>query len=422
MNRRGLPFRVKTTPRARALKEAIVACFSFSCGDAKQRLSGFGQADWESALWWLDISGMALYFLDRAQQLNVQSLIAPSVEAALMRRLQKNQIRLRALHQEAATLAAWFREGRVAYALLKGETLTPDSVPNSNLRCQTDIDLLVASQNLTLAIHYVHRLGYTLHAKSGKTLEFRAGAPSLPDLNNLYSVHTQRALELHLLADGCHESNMLTRRISRSIAGDGFDTLSPPDILVQQALHLLKHLCGEHTRLSWVLEFWQHVRTRRDDVEFWRQVQTNAGQESNGTLAMGIAFWIATRAFGSIDLPEFPQWREDTLPPRVRLWLERYVLDLLMSGQVGSKLYALLRVEIPSPPSERKSTKRILFPHYLPARLTTPDPKESVQEQWARLAIEGDFFLRRLHFHVTEGIRFGLEVARWKRALIRCGQ
>jgi hypothetical protein len=419
---RGFPLRNKTTPKARVLKEAILSCFSRLWGDAAQRLSGFDQEDWDSVLWWLDISGMALYFLERAQQLNVQEMIAPSVEAALMRRLQRNQIRMQALHQESAVLAGWFRQGNVSYALLKGETLTPDSVPDSTLRCQTDLDLLIARQNLTLAIHYIHRLGYKLYAKSGNTLEFRAGSPSLPDLNNLYSVHTQRALEVHLLADGGHASNLLTRRVSRTISGDEIDTLSPADIVVQQALHLLKHLCGEHTRVSWVLEFERHVQARRNDVEFWQQVQLIASKERNGNLAMGIAFWIATRMFGSIDLAAFPQWREDALPPRVRLWLERYVIDLLMSDSIGSKLYALLRTEIPGNPDEQRSTKKILFPHYLPARLATPGPNESAQERRERLAVESDYFLRRLHFHLTEGIRFGVEIARWKRALIRCGQ
>jgi hypothetical protein len=422
MSSRGFPFRNKATPRTRALKDAIVACFKRAGGDAAQQLSSYSQADWESALWWLDISGMALYFLDRAQQLCLQDVIPPSVHDALMRRLQRNQIRMRALHQESAVLSGWFREGRVAFAMLKGETLTPDSVPDSTLRCQTDIDVLIARQDLTLCIHYLHRLGYKLYAKSGNTLEFRAGAPSLPDLNNIYSVHTQRALEVHLLADDGHQSNLLTRRVCRSFGGDEFDTLSSPDIFVQQAQHLLKHLCGEHTRLSWVLEFWRHAQARRNDVHFWQQVKSIADHESNGNLAISIAFWIASRMFGLFDLAEFPQWREDSLPPRVRLWLERYVLDLLISDSTGSKLYALLRVEIPCERGERRSTKKILFPHYLPARLTTPDPNETAHEQWDRLTVEGDFFLRRLHFHLTEGIRFGIEVTRWKRALIRCGQ
>jgi hypothetical protein len=422
MNSRGLPFRNKATPLARVLKEAIVACFSDTGSDAAHRLSGFNEADWESALWWLDISGMALYFFEKVRRLNVQEMIAPGVEAALLRRLQRNQIRMRALHQEAAVLACWFRGGRVAYALFKGETLTPDSVQDSTLRCQTDLDLLVARRDLALAIHYIHRLGYKLHAKSGNTLEFRAGSPSLPDMNNIYSVHAQRALEVHLPAHDGVESGLLTRRVTRSIGGDDFDTLSPPDILVQQALHLLKHLCGEHTRLSWVLEFGRHVQARRNDVEFWRQVRLIANQERNGNLAMGVAFWIVTRMFGSVGLAEYPQWREDALPPRVRLWLERYVIDLLLSNSAGSKLYALLRAEVSFSPDERRSTRKILFPHYLPARLATPDPNESAEERWERLAVEGDFFLRRLHFHVTEGIRFGVEVARWKRALIRCGQ
>jgi hypothetical protein len=418
---RAFPLRNKKTARTQALKQSIVACFTCDPKDAGKLLNSFHPSDWESALWWLDISGMALYFLDRAQQLHVQALIPPQVEAALMRRLQRNQIRLRALHQEAAVLAGWFRGGGIHYALLKGASLSPDSVPTPSLRCQADLDFLVTRQNASLAIHYVHRLGYRLHAISGMSLEFRAGPTSLPDLNNIYSARTQRALELHLMG-GDGDISVLSRTVARLIDGEEFDTLSPPDILVQQALHLLKHLCGEHTRLSWFLEFRRHMQTRRDDVQFWNSAQLIASSERNGNLAMAVTAWAAGRMFGTLDLSRFPQWQEGSLSRGVRLWLERYAVDLLMSDSVGSKLYALLRSEISSDLPEQRSTKKILFPHYLPTRQTVAEPNESMKQRWRRILIECDFLLRRLYFHVSEGFRLGLELARWKKALVRSGE
>jgi len=46
----------------------------------------------------------------------------------------------------------------IPYALLKGFSLTPDSVPDPTLRWQTDLDFLIPKKNLQLASHYLRRL------------------------------------------------------------------------------------------------------------------------------------------------------------------------------------------------------------------------------------------------------------------------
>jgi hypothetical protein len=414
--------RNRTTARTRELKEAIVASFSAEGDDVAMGLGGFTEADWKSVLWWLDISGMAIYFLDQTRRVGVTSLIPLAVEGDLAERSQRNRLRIQALKEEACTLAQWLENESIPYALLKGITLTPDSVSDPALRCQTDMDFLVAKESESLAFECVRRLGYKLHAKSGNTLELRAGEAGLPDMAKMYSVHAQRALELHLLPKENGISDLLNRRTTRDFDGAPIATLSPADILVQQALHLLKHLCGEHTRLSWVLEFWRHVEARRFDQKFWAEAEIFAAEEMNGDLALGAALWLADEFFGGASMELPMQWKAEALPPRIRRWLRLYARELLLGDSIGSKLYVLLRSEVPCRTEDIKKSHRFLFPHYMPARITQPRAGERLGERWVRYVIEGEFFLRRIRFHVVEGFRYTIEASRWRRDTVRYGR
>ncbi len=401
------------------MKEAIVSSFVLEPGETRRRLAEFNDADWLSVLWWLDVNGMAIYSLDRARSIGADKLIPHSVEAGLAQRLENNRIRMDTLRQESHRVASSFESAGISYALLKGITLAPESVPESALRCQTDLDFLVAGSNAEQAIHCINQLGYRLHARSGNTLEFRAGVMPLPDMANLYAVHSLRALELHLLPEGTGDSDLLTRKVSRNFIGFRIDALSPVDILVQQALHLLKHLCSEHTRLSWILEFWRHVNARRREEEFWHLVASNAAVTPNGDLAMAVAFWAAGEFFSAAieDLPK--QWRAEALPVRVKLWLERYARRLLLSDTVGNKLYAFLRREVPHVPNAMRTTWDILLPRVLPAPVLEPRRGESLTDRWNRYMAEVFFFSRRFAFHLREGARFAVESSRWNRAVVR---
>jgi hypothetical protein len=410
--------RAKPTARSLELKEAIIASFVLEPGEACRRLAGFDEADWLSVMWWLDVSGMAIYSLDLVQRIGAGEMIPRNVQASLAQRLKNNGIRMEALRHESYAVAECFESENIPYALLKGITLAPESAPRSELRCQTDLDFLVAERSEQQAIRAIGQLGYRLHARSGNTLEFRAGVMPLPDLANLYTVHTLRALELHLLPESNSESNRLERRVNRDFNGFRIDALAPADILVQQALHLLKHLCGEHTRLSWVLEFWRHVNVREGDDGFWRGVELVATESMNADLAMGVASSLAAQFFGKpAGLPA--RWSAEALPVRVRLWLERYARRLLVSDAVGSKLYALLRREVPSAAHETRKTRDILLPRVLPAPLLESQSGESLADRWKRYGIETQFLLRRLGFHIREGVRFAVESPRWSRAVAR---
>src|SRR6185437_7033847 len=207
--------RRKASTRSLQLKQAILAVFTHA-ESAAGRLKEFSEADWTAALWWLDISGMALYLLDEVRRQNLTQHIPRAVITELELRLVRNRDRTSGLLRDALSLGRCFEATGVPYALLKGISLVPDSVPDAGLRSQTDLDLLVARGGLRKARQTVTRLGYSLHGDSGSTLEFREGRTGKPDMAKMYSIHSQRALELHVDDDN---SELLARRRIREFAG-----------------------------------------------------------------------------------------------------------------------------------------------------------------------------------------------------------
>lgn len=358
---------------------------------------------------------MALYLLGVVRQVGDESSIPGTVLAGLEERQKHNAIRCRALLREAGTLCGWFRDAGIPFAVLKGITLSPDSVPDCASRLQTDLDFMVRRKDLKIACHFASRLGYRVHADDGATIEFRAGQCGKPDILNAYSVRAQRALELHVVDD---DAALLARSCVRTIDGVAISSLSPEDILVQQAMHLLKHLCGEHARLSWVLEFRRHVAARHADTRFWEGVWHSAASTRNGELALGVALWLSNNLFGPDGFGR-ARWSADSLPERIKLWLSWYSERVFLSGGSGSKAYLLLRDEIARGTGETTRTRSFLIPVCLPVAIYKPAEPETASLRILRYSTNARYFFQRLRFHVFEGVRFGVEAARWRRAIAR---
>jgi len=401
------------------LKRAIVG--SFSAGkDRFVPLGLFREGDWKRVLWWLDVSGMALYFLAQIGAACAEEMIPNAILASLRDRHARNRRRTDSLLQETVRLAAWFDSAGVAYAVLKGVSLVPDSVPEAALRSQSDLDFVISRSNADTVREGMRRLGYTLFTQTDYALEFRKGAMGSSSIANIYSDQIQRVLEIHIDDDG---SERLERRCFRDVGGSRIASLSEADILVGQAMHLLKHLCDEYTRLSWLLEFKRHVEARRGDVEFWCEVERIAGSMRQGNVAMAVSLRLAGETFHLEEDGIPTQWRCERIPDRVLLWLDFYAIELLLSDSVGSKLYALLRSELARCElGEPLSTRRVLFPTYLPKRITEATGSETPAVRMRRYLVQARYAAARLYFHVTAGARLVMESTRWRRAAPRCGR
>jgi hypothetical protein len=191
-------------------------------------------------------------------------------------------------------------------------------------------------------------------------------------------------------------------------------SLAPADIFVLQAQHLFKHMCGEHTRASWVLEYWRHVCARKVDANFWREVEQVAMCE-DAAIAIGAATLLTTLIFGPFAPSELTRWSLDRLPPAICLWIHLYGKRVLLSDSPGSKLYLLLRKQLN--PHAKHEHRRLIFPIHLPQRITRSQACEGLQGRTRRFRVQMMFSARRLRFHLAEGLRLAIESPRWERRL-----
>jgi hypothetical protein len=408
-----------TSGRSKRLKEAVLASFFGSASEVEVRFSIFTSRDWERILFWLDISGLALYLLDRLVDLGVERILPGEILLRLQNNFAENRERTDALFHEAVAISSAMRHEQISFALLKGITLTPESVRDGALRWQIDLDFLVASCDATTARHVLMMFGYGLHAVSGNSMEFTAGHFSAPDIHKIYRVHSQRSLELHMVSTAAsrngERNDLLSRTRLRGFGQTAIPVLSPADILVQQSLHLFKHLCGEHTRASWVLEFWRHVESRRDDADFWNEVEQIAAGEPQGELALGAAIRLSTQTFGAVAPESLAQRATERLPHKVRLWIETFGERVLLADSPGNKLYLILRQELRAGSANRPTIRRLVFPSHLPPPITRGVPGERLPVRLIRYRTEVRYVLSRLCFHLVEGLKYAIEFSRWQR-------
>jgi len=414
------PIQIETNESGRAarLKDAVLASFFEPAPSIQARLQEFTARDWKRAKYWLDVSGLALYFFDRLQKMNLQNCLPEVLLLEFCRNLDENRQRTAALLAEAVKVTHALRDMRVECAILKGITLPPESVPDSSLRNQMDLDLLIRESDLNRTRDCLAAFGYSLHAVSGSTWEFKAGPSGTSSLENLYQVRPERSLEVHVDTD--HSRDSKADRLERSewqlVRENWLAALSPADIFVLQGQHLFKHMCGEYTRASWVLEFWRHVCARRDDAVFWREVESLAAKKPGSGAAIGAALLLTSLSFGACVPRELACWSMDKLPPGICLWIQMYGRRILLADKPGSKLYLLLRKELRKDSSaDRSERRRLLLPLHWPQKITRAAEGESVIGRIRRARVQTRFTMRRLRFHLLEGCALVIESVRWQR-------
>ncbi len=420
MNVGKVNFEMRRSNRSLRLKESVIAAFWEPAPSIRARLSEFSATDWLKAMFWLDVSGLALYLLDRLTQLGIEQCLPEPILARLRNNQADNRKRTAWLFEEAVTVAGALKQCNVTFAFLKGFTLPTESAPDNVLRCQMDLDLLIRESDGEVAKECLGELGYVLDSVSDMTWEFKEGVSGLSTIDDIYKVRQERALDLHLLRASEHGSNFqildrLSRAQLRTINGVGLPVLSPADVFVQQAQHLFKHLCSEHTRAFWVLEFWRHASARRSDTDFWSEVEMIAASEPKAELAVGVATMLATLMFGQFAPQQLSRWSMDRLSPAVCLWLQLYGHRVLLSDSPRSKLYLLLQPQLIPNASALRNVRSFIFPVHWPQRVTRSEAGEPTLSRVLRYWAQSKFALSRLRFHTTEGLRYAVESMRWQR-------
>lgn len=380
------------------------------------QLASITHAEWKQLLHWLDTSGLALYFLDRLIEQDLTEILPPNILARLQQSMAQNAERIEAMVEESNRIQIRLQALGVSYAVLKGFSLCPTSVPKPELRSQLDLDFLVSREHAGAAKNVLEENGYELKAVSGRSWEFKAHTGSTASLKDLYKSGKTRSAELHLENSTAHESALLNRLEWVSFRGISMPVLPSADLFLGQALHLCKHLLSEMSRTAHFIEFRRHVIARFGDGPFWHQVKKQASHAPDVCLRLGVVVRVTSLAMGKFAPEALTVWTSDQLPAGTRLWLDRYSHRLVLAGFPGSKLYLVLQKELEAagvPP--RGSRLRLLIPRRLPPAITHRVEGESLSTTIRRNLRELRFITFRLRFHIVEGTRYLLESAIWRQ-------
>jgi hypothetical protein len=405
--------------RKQQIREAVLLSFCDPAPEKYFRLQNLSNKEWSGLLHWLDVSGLALYFLDRMMELQLSTLLPAKVLARLEQNLQDNQERTQGMIVESVAIQQEFQEANLSYATLKGFSLSPHSVPQPELRHQFDLDFLVAQKSAAGARQVLERRGYRLYAVSGRSWEFkRDDAPG--HISNLYKNLPCRSVELHIEAEMPGYQSPLERLEKREFYGICMPVLSPVDLFIGQGLHAYKHVCSEFSRTSHLLEFRRHVLSRRGDDSFWKEVQSRVEENLQAGAGLGIVTLLITSVMGDFAPEAFTNWTVCRLPNTAHLWVDLYGGRAVFGDTPGSKLYLLLQRELESEGvRQKRSLRQALLPSRLPPPVVRGTAGETLRVRMSRYRLQIYFVLFRLRFHVVEGLRYCRESYRWRQYVSR---
>jgi hypothetical protein len=408
--------------RARADKrvvEAVIAVFHDSAKHSLPGLTELSNRNWVRSYYWLDASGMSLYFLDRIKTLGLEDAIPEATLARLEQNLADNRVRSASMFEEFCSLNQAFHAAGVRFANEKGFALTPDSCPDQSLRYQLDFDFLVDGRDLDLCREILTTKGYEHTAARSTEWQFEAGASEMARIEDLYKARPRRSVELHFTCDDADpqqptRDERLDRLVWRAWGGHHFPVLSSADEFVAQSLHLLRHLRTPSTRPSWLLEYKWHLTARYDEGQFWDEVRRLSQSFPDASLAIGLATLVSRRLFGCKAPAQLNEWTLDQLPASVRLWADLYGEKAVLADGPGTKLHMLLEGEIVRVDKSFRRKRQSLLQYYRVTQVCHAAPSDGLGKRLRQRYYQVCFILFRARFHLVEGLRYFIENVRWK--------
>lgn len=408
--------RARYLSRQQQIREAVLLTLRESLPGSLEPVLPFSPQEWRELLHWLDISGLALYFIDRLTELKQCASLPSSVLNRLQQNLVDNASRTSGMVTESIAIQVAFQDAGISYAMLKGISLFPFSVRRPELRHQFDLDYLISEASIDSGRKILEDRGYRLHAISGRSWEFRRNETPHVSMEDMYKDLPGRTVELHVETNAAGAKSRLERSVSRHLYGCRMPALSPVDLFLSQGMHAFKDVCSAFARTAHLLEFYRHVIARRSDDAFWRELKVHAGADEKAKIGLGIVTYLISTVMGNFAPTEFSAWTVDVLPPKVRLWVDVYGRRAIFGEFPGTKLHLLLQKELEAGglPATR-SIRKSLLPTRLPPLLVRGSAGESWHTRFCRYRLQLRYIVSRLRYHVVEGIRYAWESYRWRR-------
>ena len=409
--------------REESIREAVLWSFCDPLPDRCTRLLYLSSREWQRLLKWLDISGLALYFFDRMAKLDMLG----SLPAAVIDRLEQNLIdnarRTEGMIDESIAIQRELQRAGVSYAVTKGFSLGPSSVPRQELRHQFDLDFLIAEKWIGKARQILEYRGYRLYAVSGRSWEFKANERPVAALADLYKDLPGRSVELHVEAEFPNRPSMLGRTSMREFNGIDMPVLSPVDLFLAQGMHVYKDICSEFLRVSHLLEFRRHVVARRNDSGFWDELRRAGEADLHVRLGLGTVVQVITHVMGPFAPEELVGWTVGHLPASVSAWIDIYGRRAILKSFPGNKSYLLLQQELAAAGlSEMRPLRQALLPSRFPPALVRSAKHEGLPLRVRRYRLQLRQICGRMRFHVVEGIRYAWDSRRWQKHMNRVGR
>lgn len=381
-----------------------------------ERLLTLSPGEWRKLLYWLDVSGLSLYFAHRVNELNLQGSLPVAVNQRLQQNLSDNRARMRGLLQESAELQAEFQRANISCAILKGFSLWPSSVPMPELRHQLDLDFLVEEGGASKAREILEETGYRLHESSGGAWEFNRNETPRFSTKNMYKDGFGRTVELHIEAVLPGRRPLLSRREHREIEGVMMPVLAPADLFLGQGMHVFKDVCSSFLRASHLLEFYRNVCAHSDDPAFWSAVRELAEEDPRAIFGLGVVLQLVESVMQGEVPSKLAIWTMLRLPPAAQRWIALYGPNCVFGTPPGTKLYLLLQREMEGEGMTfARSARTALLPMRLPQVVIPASADDTMGFRIQRHALQFQYILKRLRFHVVEGLRYAWASYRWRR-------
>ena len=406
-------------PALNSEKQTRLAALNFVCGsrpDAWSILQSLSLRQWLRLLCWLDYSGLALYFFDQMRETRQLGTLPGPITAGLERRLHENTQRTAAMLAESVEIQTQFQRSGVRYAVQKGLSLWPNSVPRPELRLQFDLDYLVSPGDLARARGILDHKGYRLYENIGREWAFKRNEKPGFGFKDLYRDTGSFRVELH--ADAPAAAPRLDRIEWRKLRGFTMPVLAPVDLFLAEGLHACKHVCAEFVRSAYLVEFRRHALFRRGDDAFWRALERRGVENARAPIGLGVTTLLITLVTGEFAPQALTCWTADRVPPAVRLWLELYAHRVVLGSYPGSKFHLLLERKLgDSCPLPQRTLRESMIPLRVPRPVIHASPNEALTVRARRYWMLLEYILLRLRFHLVEGLRFARELRRWRRVV-----